>query len=374
MTAVDSVDDVVVGAGIVGLAVAYQLARQGRRVVVFERHARAQGASIRNFGMIWPIGQPAGGRRYLAIQSRAHWQEVLTRAGIWYQASGSLHLAYHADELQVIEEFAVAARDDGFACEVLSPADTLTRSPRVRADGLRASLWSAHEMVVDPREVVAGLPSWLEESLRVQFRFGVLVNGCGDGVVDTSGGRWRADRCYLCSGDEVQVLFPQAFAALGLQRCKLQMMRTSPVQWRLGPSLAAGLTLVHYEAFAACPTQPALRARFAADLPDHISLGIHVMASQNRSGELTLGDSHEYDDGITPFDRSNINEHILEYLRGFLDCHDARVQTQWHGVYVKHPVEPYCIVEPVPGVSAVVGFGGAGMTMSFGAADLVTRR
>ena len=88
-------DAAVVGAGILGLAHATQLARLGRRVVVFERDPKAQGASVRNFGMIWPIGQPLGDLHNLASRSRDLWLEVLESAGLWHERTGSLHLSYH---------------------------------------------------------------------------------------------------------------------------------------------------------------------------------------------------------------------------------------------------------------------------------------
>ena len=114
-----SYDDVVIGAGIVGLAHAYHLARRGRRVLVIERHPRAQGASVRNFGMLWPIGQPNGDLRLLALYSRTIWLDVLTEAGIWHDKSGSLHVAYADDEARVLTEFAQDACRGGFPCKLL---------------------------------------------------------------------------------------------------------------------------------------------------------------------------------------------------------------------------------------------------------------
>src|SRR5262245_42299994 len=104
-----------------GLAHAYALARRGRRVLVLERHPRAIGASLRNFGMLWPIGQPFGYRYRLAKKSVEIWRGVLAAAGLWFNPCGSLHLAYHEDEQAVLEEFAAAARRREVECELLEP-------------------------------------------------------------------------------------------------------------------------------------------------------------------------------------------------------------------------------------------------------------
>ena len=53
-------DLAVVGAGIVGLGAALAGAKRGLRVVVIDRDAQANGASVRNFGFITVTGQERG--------------------------------------------------------------------------------------------------------------------------------------------------------------------------------------------------------------------------------------------------------------------------------------------------------------------------
>jgi glycine/D-amino acid oxidase-like deaminating enzyme len=80
----------VIGAGIVGLATARALAINGYKVTVFERHPAAIGASVRNFGMILPLGQPFGHLYERALRSRAIWKQTCDEAGIWYDPCGSI--------------------------------------------------------------------------------------------------------------------------------------------------------------------------------------------------------------------------------------------------------------------------------------------
>lgn len=366
-------DDAVIGAGIIGLAHAFHLASRGRRVVVFERHARARGASVRNFGMLWPIGQPVGPLRDLALRSRAIWLDVLTRAGLWHDRCGSLHLAYRDDEAVVLGEFARAADAAGFPCEMLDAGAVVAKCPHVRCAGLVGALWSPNETCIDPRLTVASLPGWLSESLGVTFEFDTQITGCDPPCVRAGTQEWSAEYIWICAGDDLQTLYPDTLRGAGLVRCKLQMMRSQPMSWRLGPMLAAGLTLRHYRGFESCPALPAVSSRLAREWPDHARYGIHVMVSQNGRGELVIGDSHEYDGDIEPFDKSAIDALILGYLHEFLEVPELQIAERWHGFYVKHPSAGYLVARPAPSVVAVTGVGGAGMTMSFGIAEQVVR-
>jgi FAD dependent oxidoreductase TIGR03364 len=369
----DRFDVAVVGAGIVGLAHAYHLARAGRSVVVLERSPLAQGASVRNFGMIWPIGQPPGERLALALRSRQIWLDVLGQAGIWHDRAGSLHMAYREDEAAVLSEFATAAKQRGYGAELLEPKQVRELSPRVRAANLRCALYSSTEVGVDPRVTIARLADWLAQTLGVQFRFGCLARSYEGGTVTTSLGPIGADRLIVCSGTDLQTLYPEVLGHAGLSLCKLQMMRAEIAgrSVAFGPMLAAGLTLRHYPAFRDCPSLPALCERLDRELPEYGAAGIHVLVSRNREGAFTLGDSHEYDDAVEPFDKPHIDELVLHYLDTFFDCDGLTITGRWQGHYVKHPTEPYLVTQPASGVVAVTGLGGAGMTLSFGLAERV---
>ena len=364
---------IVIGAGIVGLATARALALQGYSVRVFDRSDKAVGASIRNFGMIWPIGQSQGKMYDRAIRSRNIWKEIAPQAGFWHEAAGSLHLAYHPDEWEVLQELYLVFRQQGRPVSLLDPCAVTRTSGAVVTEGLLGGLQSQDEVIVDPREAISRLPGWLSERLKVEFIWGKCVSYISDQTVYVGNDEeYEADLIFICTGSDFETLYPEHFSAQPVTKCKLQMMRlvSQPGEWRIGPALCGGLSLIHYNSFKAAPSLPALRERYVQEMGDYLQWGIHVMVSQNGKGELTVGDSHEY--GLTPdpFDKEIINRRILDYLRRFATFKDWTVAETWNGVYAKlTDGEADLFFSPEPYVYVINGVGGAGMTLSFGLAE-----
>jgi FAD dependent oxidoreductase TIGR03364 len=363
-------DVAIIGAGILGLAHAYIFARGGRRVVLFERGQRATGASIRNFGMIWPVGQPVGDMHAIAMRSAEIWREALEAARLPFLATGSLHVAYRADESEVLREFAEIGPAAGYPCKWLNSDQVRHRGHAVQREGLEGGLSSETELTVDPRRVIAEFPEYLR-SIGVETRFNSPVRSIALPVVETAAERWDVDAAIVCSGDDFETLFPEMFASSGLTRCKLQMMRTVPQPggWQLGPALAAGLTLRFYKSFQICSSLPRLRDRIAREKPEYDRWAIHVLASQTADGAITIGDSHEYGLSVDIFDKPELDELILREARTFLRLPDWTIAQRWHGVYSLHPEKSFFEAEPAAGVRIITAPGGSGMTLSFGLAE-----
>jgi FAD dependent oxidoreductase TIGR03364 len=364
---------IVIGAGIVGLATARALAIRGYQVTVFERNERAVGASIRNFGMIWPIGQPTGPLFERAMLSRSIWKQTCVEAGIWHDEVGSMHLAYHEDELEVMQQYAdlnKGLRD----CELLTPQQALEKSPAINPLGLKGALWSGNEMILEARVAIGKVAQHLSEQYGVIFYWNTAISKTGPSRVTSGHQTWQADEIFICSGAEFETLYPELFALAGITKCKLQMMRLAaqPEDWRIGPALCGSLSMIHYPGFQSAPALPALRSRYEEEFKDYLSWGIHVMVAQNHLGELTVGDSHEYGLVHDPFDKDFINQMILKYLKTFTNLKDTQVVQTWNGIYPKMTNgQTELVMEAEPGVTIINGLGGNGMTLSFGLCEQI---
>ncbi len=373
MTAASSehtVDVAIVGAGIVGLAHAWEAAKRGQSVVVFERDRQAMGASIRNFGMILPLGMAPGIQHERALRSRAAWLSLLYETDLWHQKEGVLVVAYHEDEEQAMQEFLDWGPPNGYAVSWLDRQQVAEKSP-VETTGLRGGLFSNIEILVDPREVLHVLPAFLAEQYGVQFVFGAAVTGISYPYIEAGGRQVKAERMLVCSGSDTVTLFPEQLTEQDLMPCKLQMMQTEaqPAQWKLGPMLATGLSLTHYASFAACSSVTAIKARIQEHLPELEEYGIHILVAQHAAGRLMIGDSHVYDEAITPFDSKKIDRLILDQLSTFLAPPITQIRSNWHGVYLKTKNGLPLILSPSPEVRVVTGMGGGGMTTSFALAE-----
>ena len=365
---------IVVGAGIVGMATARALAIKGYKVTILEKSQQSIGASIRNFGMIWPIGQPDGQLYERAVRSREIWKVYLQTVKVPYDTCGSVHLAYDDIEQNVIEELYEHFKAAQRPVTVLSPDKVQEKFNGINAINLKAALYSTDEVIIDPRAGIKNLPSYLKDLHNIDIIWGTAVTHVTTNTVCTFNTYHHADLICVCSGADFETLYPTQFKALPIIKSKLQMMRFVPndPNFRIGTSVCGGLSLLHYKSFTASSSLDILKDKIMAEMPEYLQHGIHVMVSQNDKGELTVGDSHEYGLDFEPFDNHFINELVLKYLQKMMHTDQWTLQQSWNGIYPKmtNGATDVCL-QVEPGVYIINGLGGNGMTLSFGFAEEV---
>jgi glycine/D-amino acid oxidase-like deaminating enzyme len=219
-------DLAVVGAGIIGLAHALAAARRGKRVIVIDRDAQANGASIRNFGFVTVTGQQAGQCWQRAMRSRDIWEEVAQKAGIDVIHSGLVVAARRPEAVHVLEAF--AATEMGRECRLMTPAVAQAIVPSLKASALAGALYSPHERRVESRHAIPKLAAWLQEAHGVTILRSTLVREVAPPRIETTAGTIHADAAVVCAGDDFRTLFPERIARYGVVTCKLHMMRVAP--------------------------------------------------------------------------------------------------------------------------------------------------
>ena len=365
-----SYDLAVVGAGICGLAHALAAARRGKRVVVVDRDAQANGASIRNFGFVTVTGQQAGECWRRAKRSVEVWLEIADAAKIPIVQRGLLTIARRPEARGVIEAF--LQTDMGAECRLVEPRDLNSYGSGLRADACAGALYSPHEARVESREAIPQLAAWLSERLQVTFLRETAVHAASPPKLETSRGTIEAEAVIVCPGDDFTTLHPDRLAQYGLTRCKLHMLRVRPERFdeRL-PPVMSDLGMIRYLGYAELPAAQPLRVRLKAEQREHIDAGVHLIVVRSIDGTLVVGDSHHYAATPDPFAPAAVDDLILdEYAKVFAGARPQVVE-RWTGTYASASRRLMLIDRPCDRLRVVLITSGTGASTSFAIAEEV---
>lgn len=356
-------DLAVVGAGIVGMACALAAARRGKRVVVIDRDAQANGASVRNFGFVTVTGQERGAMWERARRTRDVWAEVASQAGVPILHQGLVMTVRRAEAVTVLEAFLETEMGEG--CRLLAASEIRRDHPHLAGDGLLAALWSPHELRVESREAIPRLAAWLAARHGVEFLWGAAALSVETGRVATTRGPVAATAVAVCPGDDLFSLFPERISTAGVTRCKLQMLRLADPGFRLSAAVMSDLGLARYAGYAALPQAQALGARLAAEQPGHLANGVHLIVVQSADGSLVVGDSHHYAATPDPFSQSRVDDLILDEFAAVFGGPAPPVVERWTGTYASAPDRTVLVDAPMDGVRLVMVTTGAGASTGF---------
>lgn len=141
------------------------------------------------------------------------------------------------------------------------------------------------------------------------------------------------------------------------------MLRARPARpLDLQHALLTGLSCVHYGAFADLPEAAAIRAEIRQQQPQLEALGIHLLISPTPSGELIIGDSHDYGSDASPFNTEHVDQLLLELAEHTLGDR-LHVVERWQGVYGARGPGPYSVLQVDPQITAVLMHTGLGMSI-----------
>jgi FAD dependent oxidoreductase TIGR03364 len=356
-------DLAVVGAGILGLATALAAARRGLRVIVIDRDAQANGASVRNFGFITVSGQERGSMWARARRSRDVWREVAEAAGIPIIHTGLWMTARRPESVGVLEAF--MATEMAAGCRLLTPAEARRRCPQLAAPKMAAVLESTLELRVESREAIPRIAAWLGSHHRVVFMRSTTVRVIEMPSIHTSRGRVQADRVAVCPGDDLNGLYAERLAPYALTRCKLQMLRLADPGFKLPGALMSDLGLGRYLGYAQLEAAAALKARLAVEQAQHLKHGIHLIVVQSADGSLVVGDSHHYAATPDAFSHEEVDALILDEFRAALGIEPPPTIERWIGTYASAGDRPVLIDAPEPSVRLAIITCGAGASTGF---------
>lgn len=162
---VDQVQSVVIGAGVVGLAVARALAQSGREVIVLEAaDAIGTGASSRNSEVIHAgIYYPAGSlKAQLCVQGKHMLYAYCEAKGVDFRRCGKLIVATHPAQVAQLDQIRSKAQRNGVEdLQLLTREEAKTLEPALEC---HAALLSPSTGIVDSHGLMLALQGDMEQA------------------------------------------------------------------------------------------------------------------------------------------------------------------------------------------------------------------
>jgi sarcosine oxidase, subunit beta len=199
----DRPEIVVVGAGIMGLAIAYHLARLGvTDIVVIDQSYLCGGASGRNGGGVRAQWSSEANIQLMQESVRMCKDFAFEmKINVWFRQGGYLFLARTEDKRRALEESVTLQNENGLSTRMLTPSEARAIVPELDTDGVVAASYSPEDGVVFPWPFVWGFAQ-AARKLGVQVQTFTEVVGFEthgsriDGVVvkDVTPGASRATR------------------------------------------------------------------------------------------------------------------------------------------------------------------------------------
>lgn len=152
-----SVDAIVIGAGVIGLAIARALALAGYEVVVLEaerdaaQHASSRNSEVIHAGLYYP---PHSLKAQSCVSGRQRLLEYCAARSIEHRVCGKLIVATSTAELAALADVRARATSCGVDLVALDGADAMRRVPGLACV---AALWSAGTGIVDSHGLVRAL-------------------------------------------------------------------------------------------------------------------------------------------------------------------------------------------------------------------------
>ena len=159
----ERVDCIVIGGGVIGLAVARAMASDGREVLVLEReavpgsHTSSRNSEVIHAGLYYP---PGSRKARLCIRGRQQLYRYCEERGIAFRRCGKLIVATGEDEHATLQSYVATACRNGVTDLVrLTPREVAALEPAVHCT---AALWSPSTGILSSHELMQALLGDLE--------------------------------------------------------------------------------------------------------------------------------------------------------------------------------------------------------------------